>query len=75
MISEYRKLAQKGYKMKHDWTGKPIPWELWKTWKFDHADKWNMHKPKAVLDFRTLKALYDTKGSSNPDLKTRPSIN
>ena len=38
IISECSKLAQKEYKITHDWMGKVIPWELWKKLKFDHMN-------------------------------------
>ena len=43
IISEYFKLAQKGYKIMHDWIGKVIHWELCKRLKFNHANKWYKH--------------------------------
>ena len=39
IISKCSKLAQKQYKIKHDWVGKEIHWELCKRLKFDHTLK------------------------------------
>ena len=50
IISECSKLAQKEYMAIHDWVGKVIHWEAWKTFKFDHANKWYMHNPAPVLE-------------------------
>ena len=49
-ISEYSKLEQKEYKTRHDWMGKIILWELCKTLKIDHTNKWYMHKPESILE-------------------------
>ena len=43
----------------HDWVGKMIHWKMWKKFKFDHANKWHMHNPAAVLENDTHKYLYD----------------
>ena len=36
--SECSKLTQKEYKTRHDWVGKVTHWELYKKFKFDHAN-------------------------------------
>ena len=43
IISKCSKLAQKEYKARHDWTSKVIHWEVYKKFKFDHANEWYMH--------------------------------
>ena len=58
-ISEYSKLAQKEYKARHDWVGKLINWEMCLKFKFDHTNKWYMHKPAPVLKNDTHKLLWD----------------
>ena len=58
IISEYSKLAQKGYKARHNWAGKVIHWEMCKKSKFDHANKWYMHNPAPVLENDTHKLLW-----------------
>ena len=50
IISECRKLAQKGYKTRHDWVGKAIHWEMCKKFKFDYTNKWYMLNPAPVLE-------------------------
>ena len=40
IISEWRKLAQKEYKTRHECVGKVIHWELCKKLKFDHTNQW-----------------------------------
>ena len=52
-------LAQKEYKTRYDWLGKVIHWEMWKKLKFDHPNKWYMHKPAPVLENDTHKLLWD----------------
>ena len=55
-ISECSKLAQK---VRHDWIGKVIHWEMCKKFKFDHINKWYMHNPAPVLENDTHKFLWD----------------
>ena len=50
IISEYNKSAQKEFKMKHDWVGKVMHWEMCKKFIFDHTNKWYMHNPAPVLE-------------------------
>ena len=49
IISECSKLAQKGYKARHDWVGKVIHWEICKKFKFDNTNKWYLHNTAPVL--------------------------
>ena len=57
IISECSKLAQKEYKVRHDWVRKVIHWEMCKKFQFDHANKWYMHNPAPVLENDTHKDL------------------
>ena len=59
IIRECSKLAQKEYKTRQDWVGRVIHWELCKKLKFDHTNKWYMHKPESVLENGTHKLLRD----------------
>ena len=59
IISECSKLAQKGYKARHDWVDKVIHIEMCKEFKFDHTNKWYMHNPAPVLENDTHKLLWD----------------
>ena len=59
IISEFRKLAQKEYKTRHNWVGKVIHWEFCKKLKFDHMNKWYMHNPDSVLENETHKLFWD----------------
>ena len=59
IISECTKLAQKEYKTRYDLVGKGIHWEMCKKFKFDHTNKWYMHKPASVLENDTHKLLWD----------------
>ena len=59
IISECSKLAQKEYKTRHDWVGKVIHWEMCKKSKFDHTNKWYMHKPAPVPENDTHKLLWN----------------
>ena len=58
-ISECSKLAQKGYKTRHDCVGKVIHWEMCKKFKFNHTNKWYMLNPAAVLENDIYKLLWD----------------
>ena len=42
-------------------TKRLIHWELCNELKFDHTNKWYMHKPETVLENETLKILWDFK--------------
>ena len=59
IISECSKLAQKEYNSRHNWAGKVIHLEMCKKFKFDHANKWNMHNTAPVLENDTHKLLWD----------------
>ena len=59
IIREWGKLAQKEYKIWHDWVGKVIHREMCKKLKFDHTNKWYMHNPAPVLEYNTHKLLWD----------------
>ena len=51
IVSECRKLAQKGYKNTNpDNTAKVIHWKLCEKWGFPRTQKWFMHKPKKTLE-------------------------
>ena len=58
IISECSKLAQE-YKVRHDWVGKAIHWEMCKKFKFEHPNKWYMHNPAPVRENDTHKLLWD----------------
>ena len=65
-ISKCNKLAQKKYKARHDWVGKVIHWEMCKKFKFDHANKWYMHKPAPDLENDTHKLVWDFNIQTDP---------
>ena len=48
--SECSQVAQKESKVRHDWWGKVIDWELYKRLKFDHLTKWYIHKTKSIRE-------------------------
>ena len=58
-ISEWSKLAQKGYKTKHNYVGKMIHRELCKRLKFVRTNKLYVHKPESVQENKTHKILWD----------------
>ena len=60
LIIGCRKLAQKEFKSRHDWVGKVIHRELCKRLKFDHADKWCVHKPESVQENEILEIFLDS---------------
>ena len=59
IISECRRLAQEEYKARYNLGGNVIHWEMWKKFKFDHANKWYIHNPAYVLENDTHKLLWD----------------
>ena len=48
-----------GIQARHDWVGKVIHWEMYKKFKFEHANKWYMHNPAPVLENDMYKLLWD----------------
>ena len=42
----------------HDWVGKLICWNLCKILKFDHTNKWYVHKPASILENETHKLFW-----------------
>ena len=50
IISEWSKLVQKEYKIRHDWAGKVTHWELCKKFEFDDTNKMYIHNPESVLE-------------------------
>ena len=66
IISECSKLAQKEYKTRHDWVSKVIHGEMCKKFKFDHSNKWYMHKPAPVLENDTHKLQWDFNIQTDP---------
>ena len=59
IISECSKLAQKEYKVWHDWVGKVIHLEKCRKFQFDHTNKWYMHNPAPVLENDSHILLWD----------------
>ena len=58
-IRECSKLAQMEYKVKHDWVGKVVHWEMCRKFQFDHTNKWYMHNPALVRENNMHKLLWD----------------
>ena len=50
---------QKEYKTRHNWGGKVIHREWCRKFKFDHTNKWYMHKPESVLENEMRKLHWD----------------
>ena len=59
IISERSKSAHKKYMTRHDWVGKVIHRKLYKKFKFDHSNKWNMFNQASVQENGTHKLLWD----------------
>ena len=57
IISECSRLIRKEKKNIHDWAGKVIHLKLCKKFKFDHKNKWYMHKTEYVIEHETHKLL------------------
>ena len=64
-------LTQKEYKSRYDWVEKVIHRELCKRLKFDHINKWYMHKPESLLKMRHIKSfetwMYNRITQSQPE--------
>ena len=59
IISDCSNLAQKEYKVRHDWVGKVVHWEMCRKFQFNHTKKWCMHNPAPVLENDSHKLLWD----------------
>ena len=59
IISECSKLAQVGYKQRHDWVGKRINWEVCRKSGIEVVLKWHKHHPQAVKEEERYKILWD----------------
>ena len=59
IVSGCRKLAQKGYKRRHDHLGKTVHWKLARKCNFEAGDKWYEHEPESVLENEDYKILWD----------------
>ena len=59
IISKCSKLAQREYKVRHNWVDKVINLEMSKKFKFDPTNKWYMHNPGPVLENDTHILLWD----------------
>ena len=76
IISEYDKLAQRYYNIRHNLVGKVIHSELWKKFEFDHTNKWYMHDPESVQENERCIFFFwfwNTNGSSNRGQTIRSS--
>ena len=52
-------IAQKKYKVRHDWVGKVIHWEMCRKFQFDHTNKWYMPHRAPVPENNSHKLLWD----------------
>ena len=59
IISESSKLSQKEYKVRHDWVGQVIHWEMCWKFQYDHTNIWYMHNSAPVLENDLHKLLWD----------------
>ena len=48
-------MSLKESRTRHDWARKVIHGEFCNKLKFDHTDKWYMHKPKSVQEIKMHK--------------------
>ena len=55
-ITECSKPTQKN-KIRHDWVGNVIQWELCKRLTFVHTNKWYMNKSESVQENKTHEIL------------------
>ena len=59
VVSGFSKLAQNGYKRRHDNLGKIVHWKLIRKCNFEARDKWYEHEPKSVLENEDYKFFWD----------------
>ena len=56
---------------RHDWMGKVIHLQLCKRLRFDHTDRWYMHKPESVLENGTDEILRDLEIQTDQQTQVR----
>ena len=71
VISECSKLSEKVYKIRHNWVGNVIHWELCKKLKFDQMNKWYMHNSEYFLENEMHKVLKDFEIQPDPLISVR----
>ena len=59
VVSVCSKLAQKGYKTRHDNLGKIVHWKLARKCNFEAGDNWFEHERESVLESEDYKILWD----------------
>ena len=55
VVSGCSKLAQKGYKIRHDNLGEIVHWKLARKCTFEAGDKWYEHEPESILESKDYK--------------------
>ena len=59
IVSECPKLAQKGYKRRHDWIGMRIYWKICEANGIHVKLKWYEYQPETVIENDFCKMLWD----------------
>ena len=59
VLSKCSKLAQKEYKIQHNWFGTKIHWEICRKYGIEVKEKWYEHKPEVVVGNDKCKILWD----------------
>ena len=70
-ICECSKLAQKGYKARHDLVGKLAHLDLFKNLKFDYSSKWYMHNQESAQENEMHKLLWDFEIQTDHQISAR----
>ena len=59
LVCGCEKLAQKGYKRRHDNVAKKVHWDLCKKNGLEHTEKWYEHVPEGVVKNEEVKIVWD----------------
>ena len=73
LASKGSQLVQKEYKTRPNWIGNVIHWELYRRIKFDHNNKWCIHKSESILENETHRIIWDFEIQTQYQILTRGS--
>ena len=71
IICEYKKLAQREYKRRHDTVAKLVYWKLCEMHNLERTEKWYEHCPKGVVENYDVKLIWDINIQCNNSIEAR----
>ena len=71
VMSEYRKLAQKEYRRRHDNVARIVHWKLCGKYNLKRREKWYEHAPEGVVENEEVEILWDVMIQCDREIKAR----